>query len=72
LAILKARGRDVAGYLRALFDQHGAPLFLKRDNGSIFNHRAVDAVLAEHCVIPLTVRPAIRATTAPPKRPFAK
>src|SRR6185437_8497729 len=53
LLTLKTRGDEVADYLRGLFDRHGAPLFLKRDNGSIFNDRAVDAVLAEHCVIPL-------------------
>ena len=53
LVTLQARGSEVADYLRGLFDRHGAPLFLKRDNGSIFNDQAVDAVLAEHCVIPL-------------------
>ena len=40
-------------HLAKLFRRHGAPLFLKRDNGSPLNHAAVNAVLAEFGVIPL-------------------
>ena len=36
-----------------LFHQHGPPLILKRDNGSIFNNEEVDAVLARWHVLPL-------------------
>jgi transposase InsO family protein len=44
---------QVAADLKALFERHGAPLFLKRDNGSNLVNAAVDAVLAEFGVIPL-------------------
>jgi hypothetical protein len=50
-------GRQIAGHLEHLFRQHGAPLFLKRDNGSPFNHHAVDAVLARFGVLPLNNPP---------------
>jgi hypothetical protein len=50
---LDPTGAQVARYLENLFRRHGAPLFLKRDNGSIFNDHAVDKVLAAHGVIPL-------------------
>jgi hypothetical protein len=30
-------GRQIAGHLEQLFRKHGAPLFLKRDNGSPSN-----------------------------------
>jgi hypothetical protein len=40
-----------------LFAQYGAPLVLKRDNGSNLNGAAVDAVLARHCLIPLNSPP---------------
>jgi hypothetical protein len=53
LAILDPSGEQIAAYLQSLFRRHGAPLFLKRDNGSIFNNHAVDDVLAAHGVIPL-------------------
>ncbi len=43
----------IARHLEALFKTHGAPLFLKRDNGSALNAAAVNAVLAAHAVIPL-------------------
>ena len=36
---------QVAADLKALFLRHGAPLFLKRDNGSNLVNAAVDAVL---------------------------
>jgi hypothetical protein len=52
-AALELSGEQVAQLLATHFEQHGAPLFLKRDNGSIFNDACVDALLAEHGVIPL-------------------
>ncbi len=53
LVAIDSKGEAVAAHLEGLFQQHGAPLFLKRDNGSPLNHAAVDRVLAEHGVIPL-------------------
>lgn len=50
-------GRQIAMHLESLFRQHGAPLFLKRDNGSPFNHRQVDEVLARFGVLPLNNPP---------------
>ena len=50
-------GRQIAAHLARLFRQHGAPLFLKRDNGSPFNHHAVEAVLARFGVLPLNNPP---------------
>ena len=50
-------GRQIAAHLAKLFRQHGAPLFLKRDNGSPFNHSAVDAVLVRFGVLPLNNPP---------------
>lgn len=46
-------GEAIARHLEALFNDHGAPLFLKRDNGSALNSTAVNAVLAAHAVLPL-------------------
>jgi hypothetical protein len=48
-----AEGERVAGNLVELFDRHGAPLFLKRDNGKNLNHHSVNEVLGEFGVIPL-------------------
>jgi hypothetical protein len=48
-----ADGDRIAGNLVELFDRHGAPLFLKRDNGSNLNHHAVNEALDEFAVIPL-------------------
>jgi hypothetical protein len=48
-----AHGEQVADNLRRLFKDHGAPLFLKRDNGGNLNHHLVDEVLEEYIVIPL-------------------
>ncbi len=48
-----AQGERVADNLVELFDRHGAPLFLKRDNGSNLNHHAVNEALGEFGVIPL-------------------
>ena len=53
LVTLDPSGEEVALYLGALFARHGTPLFLKRDNGSLFNNHAVDQLLATHGVIPL-------------------
>ena len=52
-----AKGRDVAKNLDDLFKKCGAPLFIKRDNGSNLNHGDVDEVLAEHMVIPVNSPP---------------
>jgi len=46
-------GPRIAERLEALFQKYGAPLFLKRDNGSNLNDPQVDAVLAQYGVIPL-------------------
>jgi hypothetical protein len=50
---LASKGKPVADHLRRLIKAHGAPLFLKRDNGSPFNSREVDEVLAEYLILPL-------------------
>jgi len=47
-----AYAMEVAANLHALCDRHGAPLFLKRDNGANLNTPDVDEVLALFCVIP--------------------
>jgi transposase InsO family protein len=52
-----ATGARVAGNLERLFNAHGAPLFLKRDNGSNLCCNEVDAVLAKWGVLPLTSPP---------------
>jgi hypothetical protein len=53
LTALESGGVAVAAHLEKLFRSHGAPLLLKRDNGSVFNHQAVNTVLARWGVIPL-------------------
>ena len=53
----RLNGHQIAAHLESLFRQHGAPLFLKRDNGSPFNHHAVDQVLARFGVLPLNNPP---------------
>jgi transposase InsO family protein len=50
-------GVQIAAHLESLFRKHGVPLFLKRDNGSPFNHHRVDEVLARHLVLPLNNPP---------------
>jgi hypothetical protein len=50
-------GSRIAAHLETLFRQHGAPLFLKRDNGSPFNCQAVDDVMARFGVLPLNNPP---------------
>jgi len=46
-------GKVVADYLAAQIHRHGAPLFLKRDNGSVLRAPEVRAVLAQAGVLPL-------------------
>jgi hypothetical protein len=57
LPALNLTGDKVAAYLEELFQEHGPPLILKRDNGSIFNNELVDAVLARWHVLPLNSPP---------------
>lgn len=45
-------GEEVAENLERLFERHGAPLVVKRDNGGNLNHGAVDALLDRYLVIP--------------------
>ena len=52
-----ATGALVAGNLEKLFRQHGAPLFLKRDNGGNLCSHEVNEVLARWMVLPLTSPP---------------
>jgi transposase InsO family protein len=53
LVATESKGEAVALHLEHLFEKHGPPLFLKRDNGTPFYNEAVDHVLADHGVIPL-------------------
>jgi len=46
-------GHETTQFLKKLFAQHGPPLFLKRDNGGIFNTPEVNQLLARFGVIPL-------------------
>jgi hypothetical protein len=48
-----APGAQIADHLERLFHAYGAPLILKRDNGSNLNHHDVNALLAAWGVIPL-------------------
>ena len=50
-------GKQVADNLRSLFDMFGAPLILKRDNGSNLCASEVNEVLNEFKVIPLNSPP---------------
>ena len=52
-----ASGATIAARLRKLFEEFGAPLVFKRDLGSNLNDPEVDAVFAEHRVIPLNSPP---------------
>ena len=45
-------GHEVAEHLEKLFAKHGAPLFIKRDNGGNLNSGNVKCVLERHMVIP--------------------
>lgn len=46
-------GERIAVWLEGLFERFGAPLIMKRDNGSALKCTSVDAVLARWRVIPL-------------------
>jgi len=46
-------GEEISGHLAATFNRFGAPLFLKRDNGSNLNHAAVNNVLSDYFVLPV-------------------
>ena len=50
-------GQAIAAHLHWLFQRYGPPLLLKRDNGSPFNHHAVDDLLAAYGVLPLNNPP---------------
>jgi hypothetical protein len=50
-------GEAIAGYLKAMFDQYGAPLILKRDNRGNLNHPAVNDILSDYFVLPLNSPP---------------
>ena len=50
-------GEQVAANMEWLWQESGAPLFLKRDNGSNLNHETVNRLLEEYCVIPLNSPP---------------
>ncbi len=53
----RLEGNQIARHLEKLFRQHGPPLLLKRDNGSVFNCEPVDEVLARFGVLPLNNPP---------------
>jgi len=57
LVSTKLDGWQIAQHLEMLFRRHGAPLLLKRDNGSPFNNQYVDEVLARYGVLPLNNPP---------------
>ena len=57
MAANQINGSAVAAHLEKLFQQFNPPLFLKRDNGSPFNHHLVDDVLARYGVLPLNSPP---------------
>jgi transposase InsO family protein len=50
-------GEEIAAHLEYLFKKHGAPLFLKKDNGSPFNCQEVERVLSRYGVLPLNNPP---------------
>ena len=52
-----ATGELVAAHSRRLFDEFGAPLFFKRDNGGNLNHPAVESLFGEYGVIPINSPP---------------
>jgi hypothetical protein len=57
LTVLECKGSEVAAHLEMLFRKHGAPLFLKRDNASVFNCQPVNDAMARWGVIPLNSPP---------------
>jgi hypothetical protein len=46
-------GPEVARNLEGLFEAHGPPLFLKRDNGGNLNHHIINELLEAFLVVPL-------------------
>lgn len=50
-------GEEVGGHIAHLFSRYGPPLFFKRDSGSNLVSSAVDEVMAENFVMPLTSPP---------------
>jgi hypothetical protein len=46
-------GEEISGYLAETFHRFGAPMFMKRDNGSNLNHPAVNETLSDYFVMPL-------------------
>jgi|SRR5208283_3289205 len=58
LVIDQLDGLLIAQHVEKLFRQHGAPLLLKRDNGSPFNNQHMDELLARYRVLPLNNPPA--------------
>ena len=56
-AAARLPARSIADQLAQLFARHGAPLVLKRDNGSNLTDGAVDELLAAHGVIALNSPP---------------
>ena len=57
LISVRLTGDVVAAHLEELFRQFGAPLVLKRDNGSNLNSEAVNELLSRWLVIPLNSPP---------------
>ncbi|SVE10107.1 uncharacterized protein METZ01_LOCUS462961, partial [marine metagenome] len=57
-------GKEVASNLEKLFIQFGAPMFLKRDNGSNLNHHEVNQLLKDIMLSPLIVLHIIANTMA--------
>jgi hypothetical protein len=52
-----AKAEDVRALLEAAFDNHGPPLVLKRDGGSIFDEASVMELLDRHDVVVVTSPP---------------
>jgi len=48
-----AHGEEIATHLNELFETHGPPLFIKRDNGKNLNHGIVEKLLEAFMVIPI-------------------
>jgi transposase InsO family protein len=53
LVSLRSQGNEIAAHLERRFLHNGAPLFIKRDNGSPFNCIEVNEVLCRYGVLPL-------------------
>ena len=57
LVSFEANGHEIARWIDHHCEQHGAPLFIKRDNGSPLNHHAVNEVIERRGIIPLNSPP---------------